>query len=389
MAPRPIYLDHNATCPLEPAARRAMLRLWDQDSCFGNPASAHRFGRRARRELEDFREGMGRLLGVKIGSPGAGRLIFTSSGTEANNLALFGLAGQQPARVVVSPIEHPSVSAAAAELARRGWAVQHARVDRDGRIDLEHLRSLLQQPTRLVSLMLGNHETGVLQPVSEAASLCRAAGAALHTDLVQVAGKRGIDFDQIGAAAAAVSAHKFGGPVGIGCLLLRHDTVLEPILFGGQQQYALRPGTEPVASAAGMSAALEVWRRDGDARSERLADLRDRLETNLRSGYAGLVVHGDQVERLPHVSCVAFPGLDRQALLMALDLAGVACSAGSACASGSSEPSPVLLAMGVPDELVQASIRLSLGPSTTEQDVDEAAARILQTANDLRRGSVR
>src|SRR5262249_32642969 len=205
-----------------------------------------------------------------------------------------------------------------------------------------------------------------------------------HTDAVQAVGKIPVDFRQLGVAAMTIAAHKFGGPRGIGALVLRHGTKLKPQLFGGFQQAGLRPGTEDVALAVGLHAALAAWQRESAVRTLRLAKLRDRLEQSLRAGWPDLLVHGAQVERLPHTSCLGFPGLNRQALVMALDLAGVACSTGSACASGSSDPSPTLVAMGVEKTLLEGSIRLSLGPATSEAEVNEAARRILKVVNDLK-----
>jgi cysteine desulfurase len=309
--------------------------------------------------------------------------VLTSGGTEANNLALFGLAGETPGRVVVSAIEHPSVLAAADRLARRGWHVVRLRASIDGVVDLEQLRAALAAPAHLVSLMWGNNETGALQPIAEAAEICRAAGVPLHSDAVQVVGKLPIEFDRLGASAVSLAAHKFHGPRGIGALVVDSAVSLEGQLCGGFQQQGLRPGTESIELAIGMCWALELWASEADERHRRLARLRDRFESRLRAGRGDLVVNGSGAPRLPHTSNVSFVGLDRQELFMALDLAGVQCSTGSACASGSSEPSPVLRAMGLPDSIVNSALRFSLGANTTEADIDEAATRILQVCNDL------
>lgn len=371
-----IYLDHNATTPLLPEVAATMAAC--QAAAHGNPASQHRAGRRARQLLDEARDRIGRLLGARMDGHEQGRVVLTSGGTEANNLAMFGLAAAGPDReIIVSLIEHPSVLGPAEQLERLGWRVHRLGVSRDGVVDLGELAELLSERTRLVSIMLGNNETGALQPVAEAATLCQAAGVPLHTDAVQVAGKLPIDFQALGVAAMSVSAHKLHGPVGSGALIVRHDAVLAPQLFGGFQQESLRPGTENLVAAVGFSAALAAWQRETDARRQRLASLRDRLERRLAAGFPGLVVNAAGAPRLPHTSNLAFPGLDRQALLMALDLAGVACSTGSACASGSSEPSHVLQAMGVPAEILGSSLRFSLGATTTEAEIDAAAERIL------------
>ncbi len=255
----------------------------------------------------------------------------------------------------------------------------------DGLVLAEALADLLRPDTRLVSIMLANNETGVLQPVREIAAVCRAAGVLIHTDAVQAVGKIPVHFRELGVDALTATAHKFHGPLGIGVLIVRHGVTLEPALHGGFQQASLRPGTESVALAIGMQTALEAWRRESDARRQRMTELRDNLERQLLAGDPRAVVIGAAAPRLPHTSNIAFVGVDRQALVMALDLAGVACSTGSACASGSSEPSPALVAMGLPEEQISSSVRFSLGATTTPADIDEAARRILMVCNHLRR----
>ncbi len=233
--------------------------------------------------------------------------------------------------------------------------------------------------------MLGNHETGVLQPVAELAALCNARGVPLHTDAAQVAGKLPIDFRRLGVAAMSLAAHKFRGPLGVGALVLRSDAAPQPLAFGGHQQGGLRPGTESVALALGMAVALDLWRHEWEAEAQRLQTLRDRFEQGLRTGYPELVVNGAAALRLPQTSNVAFPGLSGQILLVALDLAGVACSVGSACSSGSTELSPTLRAMGLPKSVVESSLRFSLGATTTEEDIDAAVRRVLHVVDELRR----
>ena len=380
MRMRTINLDHNATTPLDLRVREALDAAGRAE--YANPASQHTAGRRARHVLEEARERMADLLGAKQHGV---RVLLTSGGTEANNLALFGLAGQTPSRIVVSAIEHPSVLGAAGQLERRGWQVKRIAVSSEGVFDLDQLRAALTAPTQLVSLMWGNNETGVLQPIVEAAHLCRAAGVPLHTDAVQVTGKLPVNFDHLGVSALSLAAHKFHGPRGIGALVVDAAAPLESLMWGGFQQHGLRPGTESVELAVAMCQALELWAAEAAARRERMATLRDRFESLLRAGRSGLIVNGGRAERLPHTSNLSFVGLDRQELFVALDLAGVQCSTGSACASGSSEPSPVLLAMGLPEPVVGSALRFSLGADTTATDIDEAAARILQVCNDLER----
>jgi cysteine desulfurase len=411
MPPAAIYLDHNATAPILPevadAVREAALRY------HGNPASQHDAGRQARRALEQARARIAEILGARTTGMDADQLVFTSGGTESNNLAIHGLLGQTvatlrvggmnppahrasstPSRLLISAIEHPSITRTAESLAlpipaRAGGfippALQTLGVDPTGVIRLDQLESLLTPTTRLASIMLASNETGVLQPVAEAAAICRRRGVLLHTDATQAVGKLPVNFTALGVDALTATAHKFHGPLGVGILLLRHGVQLTPTLLGGFQQAALRPGTESVALAVGMQTALELWQCEAEARRERMTMLRERFEQAILTGWPAAVVIGGQSPRLPHTSNIALVGLNRQALVMALDLAGVACSSGSACASGSSEPSPTLLAMGLPEEQISASVRFSLGATTTPAEIDEAARRILNVCNNLRR----
>jgi cysteine desulfurase len=397
MPPAPIYLDHNATAPIDPAVVEAMARAWKD---FGaNPASQHSLGRKSRRALEDTREGILELLGAKTGGMDADQLIFTSGGTEANNLALLGLAGaipwektlpgqpqKHPPVVFISAMEHPSVAASAAEANRRGFVLKYLLVHPDGAIevaDTSHSPVAIQRPS-VLSLMLANNETGITLAVDELPISWREAGALIHTDAAQAVGKIPVNFGKLGVHAMTVAPHKFHGPLGIGALVVRHGVKLQPQLFGGFQQGALRPGTENVPLAIGFHEALELAITQLGDRAARMKSLRDQLEKSLREAFPGLVIVGENSPRLPNTSCIAFPGINRQALVMALDLAGVACSTGSACASGSSEPSPSLAAMGLPKAVVEGSIRLSLGAFTTPAEVGEAARRIVNCVNHLR-----
>jgi cysteine desulfurase len=376
-----IYLDHNATTRIDPRVAAAM------DEChragYGNPASPHHAGRRARRVLEEARDRIAAVLGCRCTGPQADRVIFTSGGTEANNLALFGLAGRPPGRIILSSIEHPSVTGPAEQLQQQGFHLQRLPVSMDGVAQVARLRELLTEDTRLVSIMLGNNETGVLQPVQEVAALCAPAGVPVHTDAVQIVGKVPVNFQQLNVTALSLTAHKFHGPVGVGALVVRSEVPLRPLLWGGFQQAGLRPGTESVALAVGLQRALELWQQESEERTTRMASLRNLLERSLCSEFPELVINGAQAPRLPHTANLAFPGMDRQTLLMALDLVGVACSTGSACASGSSEPSPVLQAMGLPPAVIHSALRFSLGAFTTEAEVLQAARRISQIVKDL------
>ena len=286
--------------------------------------------------------------------------------------------------MIVSSIEHPSVAEAAKQLAGAGWQVDWLPVDQHGVVDVAALEKLLTERTRLVSVMLGNNETGVLQPVTELTEICRQRNVAMHTDAVQAVGKIDVHFGSLGASALSFTAHKFHGPLGVGGLLLQPDAQLAPQTWGGFQQAGLRPGTESVALVAGMRAALELWHAEAATRQARMTELRDRFEQLVTAEIPDAVVVGKSANRLPHTSNIAFVGHDRQALVMAFDQAGIACSTGSACASGSSEPSPVLLAMGCPEEVIRGSIRFSLGAETEAAEITEAARRICLICKQLR-----
>jgi cysteine desulfurase len=380
-----IYLDHNATTPTRPEVVEAMARC----SCDvrANAASQHRAGQGAQQVLEEARQSIGENLGAAVGGAVCDRVLFTSGGTEANNLAVFGLArarpGASPGGVIVSAIEHPSVIGPAERLLDEGWRLDTLGVTASGVVRVDQLPPLLTPQTRLVSVMLGNHDTGVIQPVAELAALANDAGVPLHTDAVQVVGKRPVHFRSLGVAAMSVAAHKFQGPVGIGVLILRAGTPLLPLQFGGHQQHGLRPGTEPVALAVGMATALRLCCQEQQERTRRMERLLARFEGGLRAGYPGIVINGVDAERLPQTANIAFPGHDGQMLLMALDLAGIACSVGAACSSGSTELSPTLRAMGLPKAVVSGSLRFSLGPTTTEAEIDEAVRRILHVLQAL------
>jgi cysteine desulfurase len=383
---RPIYLDHNATTPLLPEVIEAMRACY-AEPCL-NPASQHEFGRRARRRLEDARERIGELVGANVSGRDADTILFTSGGTESNNLALRSRAGSSStpvSRVVSSQIEHPSITALTDELSRQGYQIDHLPVDQTGVLRASALPDLLHPETRLVTAMLANNETGVLQPVAQLAASAIQRGAPLHTDATQAIGKIPVNFRALGAATMTFAAHKFHGPIGIGALVLRHGITLMPQLFGGFQQAGLRPGTESVALAVGMLTALELAHAELESRRQRLTALRDEFEHTLIANRPNTIVIGADAPRLPNTSNISFVGLDRQALFIALDQAGVACSTGSACASGSSEPSPTHLAMGLDEAVISSALRFSFGATTTAAEAAESSRRILKVCNDLRR----
>jgi cysteine desulfurase len=367
-----IYLDHASTTPVLPEVWEAMRPYAIEH--FGNPASAHAVGRKARQALEDAREGIAGLLGA---SPD--EVIFTSGATEANNLAIFGLAGPPPGHILASPIEHPCVIEPLKQLAARGFEVEYVPVGRDGVVSVDAFRDRVRPDTRLAVLMLVNHETGAVQPIS----ILGSQYSILHTDAAQGAGKIPLSFHELGVTSLSISAHKFGGPKGVGALLVRKGVKLAPQLFGGHQQQGRRPGTENVPLAVGMAAALGLSVSRMDAATESLRrkwlSFRDPL---VRTCWP-IVVNGSK-DGSPYIVNVSFPGCRADLLLMKLDLAGVACSTGSACSSGSLLPSPVLQAMGVPDEVLRSAMRFSFGPQTTDAELIEAARRIAESVNRLR-----
>ncbi|HXG12559.1 MAG TPA: cysteine desulfurase family protein [Gemmataceae bacterium] len=393
-----IYLDNNATTSLLPPVWEAMRPLLT--GSLGNPASAHHAGRRARQALEDAREKTAALLDAH-----PDEVIFTSGATEANNLALFGLAGPPPGHLISSPIEHPSVAEPLRRLTERGFALDLLPVDTAGVVQADVLPRLLRPETRLVSVMLANNETGALQPIRELIRRVKGQGSesredrnasspapapcpltpAFHCDAAQAVGRLPVRFHELDVTALTLSAHKFHGPPGVGALLLRRGARLEPQLWGGHQQRGRRPGTEPVALAVGLAAALELAEREREARLEHVQRLRRRFLERLRATAAPVVLNGPETGGVPHTLNLSFPGCRAESLLMALDLAGVCCSTGSACSSGSLLPSPVLQAMGVPDEVLRSAMRFSLSHLLTEAEIDEAARRIAAAVARLRR----
>lgn len=385
-----IYLDANATTRIDDKVRDAMIAAYQCDDA--NPASQHRPGQLARRKLENFRAEIANRLGAGRND----RLIFTSGGTESDNLAIIGLAGrltrianQQPAEILVSSIEHPAVLGAADFLDSLGFLVRRIPVNGDGVVKLEVLREWLSPATRLVSLMLGNNETGVIQNVEEAVKICSKLSIPVHCDAVQAIGKIPVSFAELGVDAMTVTAHKIHGPCGIGALLISDRAELQPIMFGGTQQLGQRPGTEDLALATGFAKSIELACDNLNSRSTWIKTCRDRFENLILQELPDTIIHGRAVNRLPHTSNMSFGDgtggyLNRQALMMAADQQQVAISTGSACASGSSEPSHVLTAMGCSEDVVGGSIRVSFSAQTTEMDVNLGARRIINCVLRLR-----
>jgi cysteine desulfurase len=366
------YLDHAATTPVRPEVLEAMLPYLTAEG-FGNPSSAHKFGRTARAGLEAARREVAQAVGAE-----PNQVIFTSGGTEADNLGIVGAALAARDRggamcAVVSAIEHKAILAAAHAVCHLGGRELILPVDPDGRVDLATLDAALAERPAVVSVMWVNNEVGVVQPVGEIADRCCAAGVAFHTDAVQAFGKVPLDLRTVACTLATISGHKIGAPKGIGALIVRDRKAVEAIIHGGGQQYGIRPGTENVAGAVALGRAATLAATEQPAESVRLGALRDELASRLRAAVPDLVVNGAGAERAPHVLNIAVPGADSEALLMHLDLAGVAASGGSACSTGAVEPSHVLVAMGVPRELALGAIRLSLGHGSSGGDIARVA----------------
>jgi cysteine desulfurase len=372
MTRAPVYLDHAATTPVRPEVLEAMLPYLTNQA-FGNPSSAHRFGRAARAGIEQARREIAQAVGAE-----PNQVIFTSGGTEADNLGIIGAALAARDRggnvcAVVSAIEHKAVLAAAHAVCHLGGREVVLPVDEDGQVSLDALDEALAGRPALVSIMWVNNEVGVVQPVVEIARRCHAAGVVFHTDAVQAFGKVPVAVGDLPCTLLTLSGHKIGAPKGIGALIVRDRKAIEAIIHGGGQQFGIRPGTENVAGAVALGAACELAAKELPATSARLAALRDDLAARLRAAVPDLLVNAESAPRAPHVLSVSIPGADGEALLMHLDLAGVAASGGSACSTGAVEPSHVLVAMGVPRDLALGTLRFSLGHESGEADVARAA----------------
>jgi cysteine desulfurase len=367
--PEPIYLDHSATTPVRPEVLEAMLPFFGPR--FGNPSSTHRWGREARVALDEARERLARALGAS-----ADEICFTSGGTEADNLAVIGAwrALRKTRPVIVStPIEHKAVLAAVHEIEEEGGTARLVDVTAEGVVDRASFDAALGDDVALCSVMWVNNEIGTVQDVPAFAEAAKARGALFHSDGVQAVGKVAIDLKSLPVDYLSISGHKVGAPKGIGALFVRRGAPITPMMYGGSQDRGRRPGTENVAMSVGFARAVELAVAEREAECTRLATLRDSLETALLAKIPDAVIHGRGASRAPHVLNISVPGTDSESMLMALDLQGVACSAGSACQSGSIDPSHVLTACRVPHELAVASIRLSLGSLNTDAHVARVA----------------
>lgn len=363
---RHVYLDHTATTPVHPDVVTSMHRVLD--SVFGNPSSLHAFGREAKEYLEDSRMKVANLIGAL-----PEEIVFTSGGTEADNLAILGVAyayQKQGNHIITSSIEHHAVLDTCQALSQNGFEVTYLSVDQDGFIDPDDVRKALRKETILISIMHANNEIGTIEPIEEIARIARENGVIFHTDAVQTAGHIPVNVERLGVDLLSLSAHKFYGPKGAGALYVRNGIQLVPVLHGGGQERNRRAGTENLPGIVGLGKAAEIAARELDTQSVSVKRLRDRLIKGIEERIPNVKLNGHPVRRLPQNAHFSFAGVDGSLLLRNLDMQGIAASAGSACSSGALHPSHVLLAIGLPLELASASLRLTLGRANTEEDID-------------------
>ncbi len=380
---RRVYLDHNATTPVAPEVLAAMLPYFSEE--YGNASSIHTFGQRARGAVEEARESVAALLGAR-----PAEIMFSSGGTESNNHAIFGVAGAVSGgrkHVITSAIEHSAVLDPCRALEKRGVAVTFLPVDRDGVVNPEDVRRAIRPETVLITIMLANNELGTIEPIAEIGKIAAEARVTLHTDAVQAAGKIPINVTKLGVHLLSISAHKLYGPKGMGALYVRKGTRLEPLLYGGHSERDRRPGTEDVTSIAGLGKAAELALSRMKEEGQRLSRLRDRLENGLLERIPHASVNGSRALRTPNTTNLTLPFIEGEAMVIALDLKGIACSTGAACSSGAVEPSHVLTAIGLAPEDARATLRLSLGHQTTDEEIDFALDTIPPVIDRLRQMS--
>jgi cysteine desulfurase len=374
-----IYADYNATTPLDPEVRAAMDEAFDVS--FGNPSSIHQAGQAARRLVDRARAQAAGLIGAA-----PDEIVFTSGGTEADNLAVLGVAGVAVGErrgIVTSAIEHKAVLDPCAYLKEQGRAVTFLPVDGHGRVQLAAVEGVAKSDVALFSVMLANNDTGTIQPIAEVAQAAKACGALVHSDAVQAAGKLSIDVKKLGVSLLSFSSHKIHGPKGAGALFVRYGVRLAPLVRGGRQERTLRPGTENVPAIVGFGKACELARARLDADARRVAQLRDHFEKQVLARISGTRINGGH-DRLPNTSNLAFARLDGEAITINLDMLGMAVSTGAACNSGDKTPSHVLVAMGQTSAEARSSVRFSFGRGTTDEEIDHAVRLVVQAVGFLR-----
>ena len=379
-----VYFDHNATTPVDRRVLEAMLPFFADE--FGNASSIHSFGQRTRAAVERARESVAALVGAR-----PAEIVFTSGGTESDNQAIFGVVAAAPGRagagrkhVITTAIEHHAVLNACQALERRGVEVTYVPVSQQGRVDPEDIRHAIRPETVLITVMHANNELGTLQPIEEIGRIAAEADVYFHSDAVQSAGKLPLDVNRLGVDLLSISGHKLYAPKGVGALYIRKGTRLEPLLYGGHHERDRRPGTENVAGIVGLGKAAELAREELSDGATRVAAQRDRLEQALLEQVPQAWVNGSRDHRTPNTANITFPFVEGEALVIALDLKGLACSTGAACSSGTIEPSHVLTAIGLAPEDARASLRFSLGRDTSEEDVEFALATVPAVVEHLR-----
>ena len=374
---KPVFFDHNSTTALLPEVLEVMLPFMTQQH--GNPTSRHLFGRNARDAVELARAQVAETVGAQ-----PSQVVFTASGTEANNFAVRGItANLEPTQLLISSIEHPCVTRPAMAMRATGWQVNTIPVDVHGQLDLAQLQALLKAPTGLISTMLANNETGALQPLPEVSALARQHKVFVHTDAVQALGKVAVDFSVLGVHAMTLSSHKIGGPLGAGALILDKRIDIQPLLLGGGQEKGLRSGTENVAAIVGFGAACAIATKNLSAYQQHTSALRNQLESGLHQLKA-TIFGANSVARLPNTSFFAFPNVEGETLVTALDKAGFAVASGSACSSDSNEPSHVLLAMGIEEDVARGAVRVSIGMHNTAQQIEAFLLALKQEVQRLK-----
>jgi len=362
---RKVYLDNNATTQVDPIVVEAMASFYLEN--YGNASSVHGFGQKAKAAVEEARESVASLIGAE-----PREIVFTSGGTEADNLALKGIAaryGSRGAKIITAKTEHPAILRTAELLEQRGFRVSYLDVDSSGIISIEDVEQEIDDDTLLISLMCANNETGTIQPLEDIAVLARERGVFLHTDAVQGVGKMALDVTTLKVDLLSLSAHKFHGPKGVGALFVRDGVELEPVMLGGSQERKRRGGTENVPGIVGLGRACQRADECRESFQALASELRGRLETGFTERIPDIVINGAEAKRLPHVSNISFKGVQGESLLIGLDIEGIAVSTGAACSSGSVSPSHVLTAMGLPAETINGAIRFSLGRMSAEEDI--------------------
>ncbi|PYR10385.1 MAG: cysteine desulfurase NifS [Acidobacteria bacterium] len=383
-----VYFDYNATTPLATEVRDAIVRA--MDDVYGNASSVHHFGQQAKAAIDDARSAVAALINAD-----ASEIVFTSGGTESDNFAIRGAAEAiEPTgrrHLIASAIEHEAVLNTLKALSRRGWQTTLLAVEQSGIVSPDRLREAMTKETALVSVMHANNEIGTVQPIAELAEIAHANGALMHTDAVQSLGKIAVDVRALGVDLLSLSAHKFNGPKGIGALWIKRGTRMMPTMTGGKHERNRRAGTENVPAIVGLGIAARLAVNKLTSESDRLARLRDRLEDGILQGVGGTAINGVRSPRVPNTTNISFDRVEAESLLIALDLEGIAVSTGSACSSGTLEPSHVLRAMGLPAHRTQNSLRFSLGSLSTDEEVDrviEVLPRLVEKLRGLTRKTV-